>query len=64
MITFAEYMAFFDAWINRQFPRADDAAHNGRILQIVGQIVIDPEELEYWAARSNWDMYRCAKDMS
>jgi hypothetical protein len=58
-MTFGEYMAFFDKWINYQFPR--DEEHNGRILQIVGQIVADPEELAHWANRDNWSMYDYAK---
>ena len=64
MTTFAEYMAFFDRWINYQFPRAEDAAHVNEILQAVGRIVSDPEELAYWAGRDNWSMYYCAKEVS
>lgn len=61
MTTFAEYMAFFDRWINYQFSRAEDAAHVDAILQIVGRIVSDPDELAHWAARDNWSMYYLAK---
>lgn len=64
MITFAEYMAFFDRWINYQFSRDEDAAHVDAILQIVGMIVSDPNELEYWSNRDNWSMYHAAKDMT
>ncbi len=62
MTTFGEYMAFFDKWLNYQFPRDEDAAHNGRILQIVGELVRDDDEREYWSARDNWSMYYYARD--
>ncbi|MFZ9273105.1 MAG: hypothetical protein ACO24B_06810 [Ilumatobacteraceae bacterium] len=62
MITFGEYMAFFDKWINYQFSRDEDAVHNGRILQIVGELVRDDDEREYWANRDNWSMYYYARD--
>jgi hypothetical protein len=62
MITFGEYMSFFDRWINYQFPRDEDAAHNARILQIVGQLVLDDGEREYWASRDNWSTYYYARD--
>ncbi len=62
MITFGEYMAHFDRWINYQFPRDEDAAHNARILQIVGQLALDDDEREYWAARDNWSTYYYARD--
>lgn len=62
MLTFDEYMAFFDKWINYQFPRDDDIAQNARILQIVGEIVRDDDERAYWAARDNWSMYYYARD--
>jgi hypothetical protein len=60
MVTFGEYMAFFDKWINYQFPRDEDAKNNARVLQIVGEIVSDAEELEYWSKRDNWSMYDIA----
>jgi hypothetical protein len=62
MTTFGEYMAFFDKWLNYQFPRDEDATHNGRILQIVGELVRDDDEREYWSARDNWSMYYYARD--
>lgn len=64
MMTFGEYMAFFDKWLNYQFPRDEDAAHNGRILQIVGEIVSDADDLQYWANRDNWSMYYSVKDLT
>jgi hypothetical protein len=62
MITFGEYMSFFDRWINYQFPRGEDAAQNALILQTVGQIVLDDDDREYWAARDNWSMFYHARD--
>jgi len=64
MTTFGEYMAFFDKWLNYQFPRDEDASHNGRILQIVGEIVSDADDLQYWANRDNWSMYYSVKDLA
>lgn len=61
-MSFGEYMAFFDKWINYQFPREEYADHNAKILQIVGNIVFDPEELAYWSNRDNWSMYYLAKN--
>ena len=63
MMTFGEYMAFFDKWINYQFPRDEDAVSNGRILQIVSEIVSDADELAYWSNRDNWSMYHSVKDL-
>ena len=64
MITFAEYMAFFDKWLNYQFPRDEDAANNGRILQIVGEIVSDADDLASWSTRDNWSMYYSVRDLA
>lgn len=61
MTTFAEYMAFFDRWIRYQFSRDEDASHIDAILQIVGRIVSDADELAYWSNRDNWTMYDIAK---
>ncbi len=62
MTTFGEYMAFFDKWLNYQFPRDDDATQNARILQTVGELVRDDDERAYWSARDNWSMYYYARD--
>lgn len=56
-------MAFFDKWLNYQFPREEDAALNGRILQIVGEIVSDADDLAYWSNRDNWSMYYSVKEL-
>ena len=63
MMTFGEYMAFFDKWLNYQFPRDEDAANNGRILQLVGEIVSDADDLAYWSTRDNWSMYDSVKGL-
>ena len=64
MSTFGEYMAFFDKWLNYQFPRDEDAALNGRILQIVGEIVSDADDLAHWSNRDCWSMYYSAKELA
>jgi hypothetical protein len=64
MSTFGEYMAFFDKWLHKQFPHDEDAALNGRILQIVGEIVSDADDLAYWSNRDNWSMYNSVKDLA
>lgn len=64
MLTFGEYMAFFDKWLHKQFPHDEDAAHNGRILQVVGEIVSDADDLAYWSTRDNWTMYYSVKDLA
>jgi hypothetical protein len=64
MMTFGGYMAFFDKWLNYQFPREEDAALNGRILQIVGEIVSDADDLAYWSNRDCWSMYYSVKDLA
>jgi len=64
MMTFGEYMAFFDKWLNYQFPRNEDAAQNREILQIVGEIVSDVDDLQYWANRDCWSMYHYAKELA
>ena len=63
MTTYGEYMAFFDKWLNYQFPRDEDAANNGRILQLVGEIVSDADDLAYWSNRDNWSMYYSVRDL-
>jgi hypothetical protein len=62
MITFGEYMSFFDRWINYQFPRDEDAAQNALILRKVARIVSDADELAHWANRDNWSMFYHARD--
>lgn len=64
MMTFGEYMAFFDKWLNYQFPRDEDAAFNGEILQVVGELVSDADDLVYWSNRDCWSMYNYAKDLA
>jgi hypothetical protein len=64
MMTFGEYMAFFDKWINYQFPRDEDAAQNREILQVVSELVTDADDLQYWANRDNWSMYHYAKELA
>jgi hypothetical protein len=63
-MTFDEYMAFFDKWLNYQFSRAEDETHNKTVLQIVAQIVADSDELAHWANRDNWSMYDHAKQFA
>lgn len=56
-----EYMAFFDRWINYQFPRAEDEQANSLILQEVARLVADPDDCAYWSGRDCWSMYDLAK---
>jgi hypothetical protein len=64
MITFGGYMAFFDKWLNNQFPHVDHAAQNREILQVVGELVTDADDLQYWANRDCWSMYNYAKELA
>jgi len=64
MSTFGEYMAFFDKWINYQFPRDEDAALNREILTVVGELVTDADDLVYWSNRDCWSMYHYAKELA
>ena len=64
MSTFGEYMAFFDKWLNYQFPRDEDAALNGRILQIVGEIVSDADDLAHCSNLDCWSMYYSEKELA
>ena len=60
-MTHDEYMAFFERWLNYQFPRVDDERDNFYILKTVAAIVSDADELKHWANRDNWSMYYLAK---
>lgn len=64
MNTFGEYMAFFDKWLHKQFPHDEDAALNGEILQVVGELVSDADDLVYWSNRDCWSMYNYAKELA
>lgn len=63
IVTFEEYLAFFERWLNYQFSRLEDEDSNNEVLQRVARLVSDPDELKYWSNRSNWDTYKIAKDM-
>ena len=64
MMTFGGYMAFFDKWLDNQFPHADHAVQNREILQVVGELVTDADDLQYWANRDCWSMYNYAKELA
>jgi len=64
MSTFSEYMAFFDKWINYQFPRDEDATQNREILTLVSELVSDADDLVYWSNRDCWSMYHYAKGLA
>jgi hypothetical protein len=58
---YSAYMEFFEKWLFYQFPREEDDFSNLAILRSVAEIVSDPDELSYWAARDCWSMYDLAK---
>jgi hypothetical protein len=61
MITYDDYMSFFEKWLHHQFPRVENDWENFYILKIVSLIVKDPDELSHWATRDCWSMYDFAK---
>lgn len=61
-MTHNEYMAFFERWLQYQFPRVEDDWNNFYILKAVAPIVKDADELEHWSNRDCWSMYDHAKE--
>jgi hypothetical protein len=56
----AEYLTFFDKWLNYQFPRNADIVRNVLITREVQKIVCDDDEAAYWGDRDCWTMYDMA----
>ena len=58
--TRAEYLNFFDKWLNYQFPRNADIVRNVLTMREVQKIVCDDDEAAYWGDRDCWTMHDMA----